>query len=105
MDTIRILPKFKGVAVHDRFKSYDQFDFTNSYCNAHLLRDLKGIEKRRRPWVGKMISLLTRAKEFKELDRLNPDKIRKIEARYQEIIDHGFQQEPPPMPCKTGRLV
>jgi transposase len=105
MDAIGILPQFTGVAVHDRFKSYDQYDFTNSYCNAHLLRDLKGIDKRSRPWVKRMISLLKLAKKFKEEERIDLHMIRKIEARYQETVDQGFREERPPKPGKTGRLV
>jgi transposase len=105
MDAIGILPNFTRVAIHDRFKSYDQYAFINGYCNAHLLRDLKGIDKRSRPWVKVMISLLTRAKKFKEDGRLDSVMIRKIEARYQEIVAMGFKQEPPPKPGKTKRLI
>jgi transposase len=105
MNAIGILPNYTGTAVHDRFKSYDQYAFEHGYCNTHLLRDLKGIEKRSRPWSNEMVSLLIRAKEFKEEEKIDPNMIRKIEARYQEIVVRGFQQEPSPKPGKTGRLV
>ena len=52
-----------------------------------------------------MISLLIRAKELKEEEKIDPEMIRKIEVRYQEIMVRGFKQEPSPKPGKTGRLV
>jgi transposase len=52
-----------------------------------------------------MISLLKLAKKFKEEERIDLHMIRKIEARYQETVDQGFREEPPPKPGKTGRLV
>jgi hypothetical protein len=36
---------FKGVAVHDGWKPYNVYDCDHALCNAHLQRELTGIEE------------------------------------------------------------
>ena len=104
MDAIGILPNFSGIAVHDRFKSYDRYELDHSFCNAHLLRDLKGVFRPSRPWSKLMISVLTTAKTFKEDGRMDPVMIGKVQARYNLIVKMGFEQEPEPKLGKNGRI-
>ena len=99
-----ILPNFHGTAVHDRYKSYDKYELDHGFCNAHLLRDLKGISKSNRSWTKQMRSLLCTAKDFKEQDRIDPAMIAKVEARYDLIVKTGFKQEPEPKRGKKGRI-
>ncbi|MEV7046728.1 IS66 family transposase [Amycolatopsis sp. NPDC051061] len=40
MDEFGILNRFRGVAVHDGLKSYQEFTRTHARCNAHHLREL-----------------------------------------------------------------
>jgi transposase len=41
MDAAGVLPRFKGVAVHDAWAPYDTYtDITHALCNAHSLREL-----------------------------------------------------------------
>jgi len=40
MDEAGILPGYQGVAVHDFWKSYLDYDCRHALCNAHLLREL-----------------------------------------------------------------
>jgi transposase len=40
MDAANVLPRFKGVAVHDAWAPYDTYaDLTHALCNAHVLRE------------------------------------------------------------------
>ena len=41
MDAAEVLPRFKGVAVHDAWAPYDTYtDATHALCNTHVLREL-----------------------------------------------------------------
>ena len=60
MDDMEILPHYGGIAVHDHWASYNHYNCTHSYCNAHLLRELNGVtEKENCQWSQDMHSLLT----------------------------------------------
>lgn len=44
LNDIGILPGYRGISVHDRYSSYDNYTgCRHSHCNAHLLRDLKSL--------------------------------------------------------------
>jgi transposase len=60
MNEFGILPHFRGVAVHDHWKSYFRFeDCLHSLCNAHILRELTFLEEVfGERWAGKMRKLL-----------------------------------------------
>ncbi len=60
MHDFAILPHFRGIAVHDHWKSYFTFeDCLHSLCNAHILRELKFLEEIfGERWSGKMRKLL-----------------------------------------------
>jgi len=44
-DEMQILPRFKGTMVHDFWASYFRYQSRHALCNAHLLRELKGISE------------------------------------------------------------
>lgn len=68
LDSMVILPRLTGVAVHDGWKPYADYPCTHALCNAHHLRELVFIvESTRQRWAQKMIDLLRQAK--KEADR------------------------------------
>ena len=57
MNEAGILPEFVGTLVHDFWKSYFTFDCQHAMCNAHLLRELKGIYENKSlhmPWAEEM---------------------------------------------------
>ncbi len=59
MDSIGILPKFKGILVHDHWKPYYKYDCTHALCNAHHLRELTGVwEEEKQLWAKEMKTLL-----------------------------------------------
>jgi transposase len=102
MDEMGILPNFKGVGVHDGLKSYGQYDFTHNLCNAHHLRELVFIaEKYQQDWAEEMNCLLKEMNKQVYADmelgqeRLNPEKLKELEAEYDRILALGFQANPP----------
>ncbi|AGF97158.1 Mobile element protein [Methanosarcina mazei Tuc01] len=62
---MRILPEFKGIAVHDGWKPYNSYECDHALCNAHLQRELTGIEENyKQTWAKEMNELLTEMKKY-----------------------------------------
>ena len=114
LDEIDILPRRKGLVVHDGYRSYDQYpDLEHARCNAHHLRELGFIEERyEQAWAGGMIELLVDIKEAVEKAKgqgqTAPSEQQRadFEARYDQLIVQGLQANPsspdPPVK-KRGR--
>ncbi len=67
MDAIGVLPEFKGVAVHDFWKPYYQYDCDHALCAAHLLRELTFIKERyKQTWATDFISFFLQMKTARE---------------------------------------
>jgi transposase len=97
IDDIDILPGYLGTSVHDRYSSYNNYQSCrHSFCNAHLLRDLKSLVEDDKAWASEMISLLLKAKELKETGKLTKKIKGVVLAEYDEIVNSGFSIEPPP---------
>jgi transposase len=105
MNEIGILNQYKGISVHDRWSSYDQYNCTHSLCNAHLLRDLKFLnEEMQCDWAGQMKAWLVKVNNYKNEGILNEMLIETIETQYCEIVQQGFAELPKePVPEKTKR--
>ncbi len=59
MDSIDILPRFKGILCHDHWKPYYRYDGIHAVCNAHHLRELtRAWEQDEQKWANKMKILL-----------------------------------------------
>ena len=85
-----VLPAFKGVLVHDNWKSLYHFTCTHAECNAHVLRYLKGAaESKERKWALDMIEFLMKAKTAVEVKALNPAEIHEFHRLYDEILENG----------------
>lgn len=101
MDDIEILPNFEGVAVHDFWKSYLQYeDCQHSFCNAHLLRELTGIYENNseQEWALDMINLLCeinkevlKVREDEDKAELTSSQIKSFTELYNQILDDGFE--------------
>ncbi len=114
MDDIGILSNFNGVAVHDFWKSYYQYQCEHALCNAHILRELIYIKERfEQDWAQELIDLLLKMKQAKQrallknksgLSKVTLDKYRQT---YNDIINRGLAANPlanaPPKIIKRGR--
>jgi transposase len=97
-DDIGILPSFKGIAVHDFWKSYYNYkDCGHAICNAHLLRELSGIiENNKQLWAACMKSLLVETNKQVNIcgGYLSAPKAKKYEVRYDKIIGIADKENP-----------
>lgn len=113
MENGGILPFFKGVAVHDCWAPYWQYDCNHALCCAHLLRELKGVQENRpeQKWAPTFSQLLLDMKKAREAaisqgkTQLASEKELDFSKRYDEIIRIGIEENPLPEkePGKKGR--
>ena len=105
IDDIGILPDFTGRAIHDFWKPYFGYSCLHGLCNAHHLRELIFVhEQHQQDWADHMIAFLLDIKDAvgqakQTRDHLPEQQIQAFEARYQQILDEGYAQNPlPPLP-------
>jgi len=101
MDAIGILPEFDGIAIHDFWKSYLNYNCTHGLCNAHLIRELVFIDERwQQPWAKELIDLLLEMKTAKESAieqqqiNLAKDILAQFDQKYDDILLKGFELNP-----------
>ena len=113
-DAMGILPKFHGTTVHDFWGTYLKYSCSHAFCNAHLLRELRGItENFGHQWSEALDDLLNEIKaavdveKGEERDLLAPERVAAFEERYQKILAAGEEEtktsELPEEPGKRGR--
>jgi transposase len=108
-EEIGILPSFRGVAVHDGWSAYQQYEqCAHALCNAHHLRELTFVEEEhKQEWAGRMKALLSEIEEAVRKEaacgqtHLAPEKIGDFEGRYQRLLEAGLEANPPPE--RTGK--
>jgi transposase len=108
-EEIGILPSFRGVAVHDGLSSYWHYEqCAHALCNAHHLRELSFVEEEhKQQWAGRMKRLLMEVKKAVGEEvasggtRLEPQRVKEFERRYQQLVEAGLKANPPP--ARTGK--
>jgi len=101
MEAMGVLNDFKGIAVHDFWKSYFKYGCQHALCNAHHLRELIFIhEQHQQPWALAMLKLLVAIKRLtdfaksKALNTLPEKTIKKCKTRYHEVLAQGLNELP-----------
>jgi len=99
MDSIGILPQFRGVLCHDHAKAYYKYRCIHALCNAHHLRELEGVwENDKHQWARDTKLLL------EEMNRavneaggvLKAEESENYRQRYRLILKNGEAECPPP---------
>ncbi|NJR32302.1 MAG: IS66 family transposase [Chamaesiphon sp. CSU_1_12] len=104
IDQMGILPDFEGKAVHDGWKSYQDYECEHFLCNAHHLRELIFIwEQYHQAWAIHMLILLGSIKQAVDATRITQtplatDVLDAFKIRYQTILASGLAANPPPPP-------
>ena len=113
MDEMDILPKYNGTVVHDHWSPYNKYEScTHAFCNAHHIRELtNAIETTDGNWAKEMKRFLQishkivkRAKKRGQI-RLKEEQIKKLELKYDNIIQsgHAFFPKIEKVPKKRGQ--
>jgi transposase len=113
MDAMLILPRFRGVMVHDFWSPYFHYLSRHALCNAHIIRELKGIsENYGQKWSDQLHDLIYEIKVAVDTTRhtsssLNHQLRTDFEERYSRILEAGMKENPAlPLPeaiAKRGR--
>jgi transposase len=112
MEAMGVLPGFTGTAVHDCLKSYWIYLCIHALCNAHLLRELVGIEENTgQQWAEGMIGLLLEMKDAvaehvkKGKGELSAYYRQKFSQTYDRLVKEGMALNPHAAKeaCKRGR--
>lgn len=109
MDDMQILPRFRGTMVHDFWSPYFRYPSRHALCNAHLLRELKGIsENYHQTWSGMMYDLIQEIKESVDefQDKANSLPTREISIfteRYRQIVNVGREENSQPSCTEVKR--
>jgi transposase len=106
MDEMGILPDFRGILVHDHFKSYFKYGYEHSLCNAHHLRELQAVaDTTKHSWADLMQKLLKNIKETKERIKLLPANKKGFLEEYDRLIHLGYkEQKENPLPCRPKEI-
>ena len=100
MDAMRILPRFRGVMVHDFWAPYFGYSSRHAICNAHILRELRGIsENYGQRWSDQLHDLISEIKGAVDTARKNScllshQQRADFEARYSRILETGKEENP-----------
>jgi transposase len=98
IETMGIIPNFKGVLVHDHWASYFKYDCTHAMCCAHLVRELtRLVEESGHTWASSMIEhLYAMKKEVESVPqrKLTEDRVAALIFKFDEIIATGEIDSP-----------
>lgn len=116
MRDVGVLPGFSGVAVHDRYARYWDFDCDHAICNVHILRDLASVAEiaTQQAWATGMADLLREANKACWVARAaapdgSPAELdiglrRSIKIRYGRYVQAGLRANPDPQHRKRNSL-
>lgn len=101
MNSIGILPQFRGILCHDHLKAYYTYTHcAHSLCNAHHLRELEGVweEDNKQQWAKEMKALLEETnRAVKDAGGLlETSESEKYRQRYRGILQNAEAESPPP---------
>jgi transposase len=110
IDAMGVLPEFKGVAVHDGWKPYNGYNCDHALCNAHLQRELTGIEENyKQQWAKGMNELLSEMKKYadeckEQVKDLDFEQVKALEKRFNALVEKGIEENPPSLnPERQGK--
>lgn len=113
MDEMDILPRYGGTAIHDFWQSYLGYDCSHGLCNVHHLRDLTFCyEQEGSKWAKQLKQFLQKVNkqvnhaQTNNQQCLEESRITNNLEEYQQLLDIGKKEHPPPEPAakKRGRI-
>ena len=107
LEAIGVLNTFKGVVMHDCWTSYFKLDATHALCNAHLLRELRGLaEHHGQLWAGELRLALQGIYHQNKSGSLTLESKALFYTTFDRLLEAGLSENPAlePVPNKRGRV-
>lgn len=112
MHDMGVLPVYKGILVHDFWKSYNEFECSHALCNVHHLRDLTFChEIEKSSWAGQakqmLLDLHAKVRIAKDAGEtsLSKGQLHYWRKKYDDLINEGLRMHPIPKKQKGKRGV
>jgi len=107
LQAMNVLPQFQGVVVHDAWSTYFRLPGGHALCNAHLLRELRGLaEQYGQTWAGELRTTLQEVYHQQKSGTLTPQDKAAFLTRWDALVTAGLAANPAlePIPKKRGRV-
>ncbi|MCL2460266.1 MAG: IS66 family transposase, partial [Euryarchaeota archaeon] len=104
IESMKIIPLYKGILVHDFWNSYMGYLCYHAFCNAHIIRELQGIyDGFKQEWAKEMRSLLEKTYKYVFNRKIHRKwEIQELLDEYDRILLQGELANPPP-PKEEGK--
>jgi len=90
-----VLPAYRGMLMHDAWHTYLSLPITHALCNAHLLRELRGLhEFFGQDWAGELRRALQLVYHERKMKTLTADGIVAFKARFDTLVVAGLETNP-----------
>ncbi|GAA4001043.1 hypothetical protein GCM10022631_09650 [Deinococcus rubellus] len=90
-----VLPDYRGLLMHDAWRTYLSLPMDHALCNAHLLRELRGLsEYFQQQWAGDLREALQLVYHQRKAKTLTAEGIAAFKARFDELVTAGLDTNP-----------
>ena len=95
LEAMKVLPQFLGVVVHDAWRTYFQLPCQHALCNAHLLRELRGLaELETQVWAGELRVCLQDVYKALRSGMLTPAVKEAFLVQFDALLEAGLRANP-----------
>ncbi|WP_407542762.1 IS66 family transposase (plasmid) [Deinococcus radiomollis] len=90
-----VLPDYRGTLMHDAWRTYLSLPMDHALCNAHLLRELRGLhEYFQQEWAGELRSALQLVYHLKKSGTLTDTGVEAFKAHFDTLVVAGLVSNP-----------
>ncbi|SMB82702.1 IS66 family transposase [Deinococcus hopiensis] len=107
IQALGVLPRYRGVLMHDAWLSYFQLCAQHALCNAHLLRELRFLyEQLQQGWAGELRTALQGIYHQHKAGTLTQAEHAAFLVRFDALVEAGLETNPAaePVPKQRGRV-
>ena len=90
-----VLPAYRGMLMHDAWHTYLSLPMEHALCNAHLLRELRGLhEFFQQEWAGELRGALQLVYHQRKIGTLTTDGTLAFKAHFDTLVTTGLASNP-----------